>query len=418
MKVLIFGTALFLSVFISMFSTAQSVRKKGYIVLNNNDTLHGWIDYRNWEKNPSSISFIKDSLSTDITRYSKYDIQAVEITGFDHYIKAIVEKDIRPVSIPDLLPADENRLITDTTLLRVLVEGSQFDLYEMNDNKLHFFIRKTGEGIKELLYKVSLSENNSSFSTQKIFINQLNAYLPELHNAAALANKINNADYKEKDLARIVTEMNKLGGTVEYSITDQVKKIQTSFFVGAGGGYSNLRFDGTNGIFNNMTYTGSFVPYITAGIEVSMSRNLQAIILRMEAAFSSASYTGARSIASSNSSVKYTVTQTNIAPTVSLLFNFIRKETFKVYAGVGAAWNISSYGKNTYTEITNNATSKEIKDYISYPKTWIAPLFKLGTRLNRKISVEFDGRFLASMTDFAMWSLTPQTFTAQFRYFF
>lgn len=420
MKALIFGITLLCSISVSIFSSAQSVQKKGYIVLNNGDTLLGWIDYHNWEKNPSAISFTKDSLISGTTKYSKYDIQAVEITGFDRYIKAIIEKDTRPVTLGELLHSDIiDSLITDTVLLRVLVKGSQFDLYELQDNKMHFFIKKSGEDIKELKYRVNMSDDNTSFNTEKLYINQLKNYLIGQQFSADLVKKIDNADYREKDLSRIVTEINKIsgGGTTNYSVATQKKKILTLFFVGAGGGYSNLELKGIYSPFTNMKLSGGFVPFATIGFDVSTERNLQAITLRLEASFSHASYSG-EGKRNSSTTTNYAVVQTNISPTASLLFSFIRTESLKVYAGLGAAWNISSYGKNIYTETNGSVTNKEIKDYLSLPKTWILPVFKLGTKLNGKISVEIDGRLWGSFTNFATWSLSPQTFTGQFRYYF
>ncbi len=36
----------------------------GYIVSNNEDTIKGWIDYKDWEKNPDAIKFKQDNGQT------------------------------------------------------------------------------------------------------------------------------------------------------------------------------------------------------------------------------------------------------------------------------------------------------------------------------------------------------------------
>lgn len=419
MKILIFGTTLLCLLVLASDLSAQSVQKKGYVVLNNGDTLHGWIDYHNWEKNPSSVSFKNDSLSGAVTRYSKYDLQAIEITGFDRYIKTIVEKDDRPVEMGELLPLEMNVASIDTAMLRVLVKGSQFDLYELNDRKPHFFIKKAGEDIKELTYIVSISNENMSVRTQKIFINQLKGYLSNMAVSDELSKKIDRADYKEKYLTPIVNEMNKISGSVEYTTGEQQKKILASFFAGGGLGYSNLKFKGSNVAFANKQFSGGLFPLITVGVEASSPRNLQALALRLEASVSQASYSAKSAKNSSGVISSYAVAQTNISPTFSLLLSFIRKENWRVYAGIGAAWNISVYQKNIYKEEAIAAgTTKEIKDYLSFPQNWTTPVFKLGIKLNKKMSVEADGRFIGSITNYLSWSLTPQTFTGQFRYYF
>lgn len=418
MKYLISGLTLVLAACISVQSYSQGVNKKGFIVLNNGDTLHGWIDYHNWEKNPSSIKFSQDSLAARYNSYSKYDIRYVDINGHDRYEKAVIVKDARPVEMNELLLSDTEKDITDTALLRVLVKGSQFDLYELYDNKAHFFIKKNGEDIKELNYKVSLSDDNTTVKTQPLYINQLKSYLSNQSVSFDLIKKIDEARYKEKDLTAIVTELNKISGTVQYTAGEQQRKLLTTFFIGAGGGYSNLKFSGSNNVFDSKQFSGGFTPFITAGVEISSPRNLQALVLRIEASLSHSSYTAQNKQNTSGNTSKYAISQTNITPTFSLLFNFYRKESFKIYAGAGVAWNFSVSGKNLYTQTYTNGIVKETEDYFSFSKNWITPVFKLGVKLNPKMSVEADGRFIGSMTNYISWSLTPQTFTGQFRYYF
>ena len=420
MKVIIFGITLMSLIGISAQLSAQSVKRKGFLVLNNGDSLHGWINYYNWERNPSTVSFLKDSTGS-ATNYSKYDIKAVEINGYDRYIKAVVEKDARPVNLEGLLPANIDSIVTDTALLRLLVKGSVFDLYELVDNKNHFFISAERGGLRELIYKV-VAMNNNTYSEQKTYINQIKSYLTESGIDNSLLKRINTADYNDKDLTFIVGEMNKISGTVEYT-SKQNKKILTSFFAGVGVGYSNLKFSGTNSTFRNMHFGSSFIPFATIGMEISSPRSLQAVALRLEVDASHAAYQGEYKQTSSTTSysntIAYSITQTNISPSFSLLFNFIRKESFKIYAGTGVAWNIAFYGKNQYTEVTSSGYNKKIDNYLDLPKTWIGfPLFKLGTKLGNKLSAELDGRFWGSMTHYSAWSLTPQTITAQVRYYF
>lgn len=369
MKLLIYGITLALTTLFSICLPAQGIKKKGYIILNNSDTLNGWINYHNWEKNPKNIGFLRDSAG-GVINYSKYDIKAVEITGLDRYVKTIVIKDARPVTIEDILPSNIDSLVTDTVLLRILIKGSRLDLYELVDNKPHFFVGDESGEIKELIYKVVAADNNK-FSTQKLFANQLKSYLLGSMSEIALLKKIDAAGYTEKDLSGIVAEINKISGTVEYAVPSQDKKILTSFFAGVGGGYSNLRFGGKNSAFNNMKFSGGFSPFASIGIEVSSPRNLQAITLRIEASFSHASYT-AESKSTTGFNSRYAVSQTNISPTASLLFNFIRKESLKVYAGIAGAFSIASYAKNQYIQTGLAGYERKMDNYLDLPKTWIS----------------------------------------------
>jgi hypothetical protein len=253
MKVLILGITLCSICCACLTTNAQSTRKEGYIVLNDRDTLYGWINYYNWEKNPSSIGFSKDSATKEFITYSKYDIAAVEVTGLDRYYKAIITKDVRPVNTTDQLWEEGiDSVKADTALLRVLVKGSMLNLYELEDDKTHFFIQKQEGAITELSYKVA-SRNNSTINIQKIYINQLRSYLANLPASEEIMKKISNSGYTQKSLVPIVIEINKIPGTVAYAVAKGNKKTLSTLFAGAGGGYSSLRF--TSQYFSNNCVT-------------------------------------------------------------------------------------------------------------------------------------------------------------------
>lgn len=411
-----------IAICISAPSISQSIRKKGFIVVNKGDTIHGWINYRNWEKNPNSISLSQDSSSGSMVNYSKHDLQAVEITGFDNYIKVIVVKDARPITIGSLLPPEIDSLISDTVLLRILVKGSEFSLYELIDNKPHFFIQKTGENIRELNYRLEQTETNH-YVTKKNYINQLRAYLANTSASIELLRKIEFANYNERDLSKIIYAMNKISGDVEYISLVKSKKLLVSFFAGVGGGYSKLKHNGAAGSLSKMKLSGGFVPFATAGIDISSTRNLQSIVFRGEFSFMMASYTGKGETPPPLGSTEpyytsYNCSQINISPTISLLYNFIRNESVRVYAGAGVAFNFTSYSKNEYKQTNSTYGEKTVSNYLEFPKVWVSPVFKLGTKLNNRLSIEMDVRVLSSMTNYAFWSLTPQTCMAQIRYHF
>lgn len=422
MKSLIFGITLFASLLLLYIpGSAQSVKKKGWIVLNSGDTLHGWFNYRNWEKNPSAISFSGDSLATEFSKYSKYDIQSAYITDLDFYQKAIVKKDARPVKLPDLLPANVDSLIVDTVLLRVLVSGSRFNLFELMDEKAHFFIQAEDGEIKELEYRV-VKVTESVFTQQKIYIDQLKALVHNAQPSPELLKRIDAAAYKEKNLGAIVEEMNGLSGSVHYKAHSNAPKVTTSFFVGAGAGFSSLIFSGTNELMNGMSFTGCFVPFATIGVDIASARNLQALVLRTEISYSSAAYhaEGTRKVFPGSPEMyttRYEVAQTNISPSFSLLYNFIRKKSFRMYAGSGIAYNFSFYGKNTYTQHNATSGTKQWDDYLDYPKGWVSLSGKLGVKINNKLEMGATGQFIGSMTNYALWGLTPKVYTAQVRYF-
>ncbi|HRO45398.1 hypothetical protein [Agriterribacter sp.] len=423
MKPLTFQMIALLTGFIAISAFGQNNNKKGYVVENNGDTLRGWINYKNWRKNPQQILFKKDSLTDNVAKFGPDDIICFEITGFDKYIKAIVEKDIRPVDQNQLVEGTENMTITDTVFLRQIVSGSTIDLYELIDTKPHYFIKEAAGPFKELSYKVFINER-SNIANQKNYINQLRAVAGNKEMPSSLETKINTAGYKEQDLKEVVAAINKLNGSVYYSTgSTSGSRIKAALFAGIGGGYSSLRFKGEQFYMEKMSYSGGFSPYFSVGMDLVEQRNLQALFIRIELSYYSTSYTGEGATASnltdtSNVILKYQLKQQNISPSLSVLYSFINKESYKIYAGAGVAYNFSSYSENKFTTIKPGNKSKELENYIVPSKHWVSMNATLGMRITKHWDAAVKADLYGSFTNYPTFSLNPNTYTAQLRWFF
>lgn len=402
---------------------AQSIKKRGIVVANSGDSIKGFINYKNWNKNPRSIGIFSDSAGGTATTYQVADIQSVIVTGLDYYQKAIVTKDARPVKMGDLLPPEADSLLTDTVLLRTIVSGTQFELFELVDSKEHYFIKPAGGNLVELKYRLSVSENGSIL-TEKKYIPQLKALLSNQKLSPELLKLIDKASYREKDLRKVVSEMNGLDGSnIAYATRETSKRILAQFFVGAGVGISTLKLSGSYPAFNNMKFSSGFVSSIAAGVDISSARNLQDIVFRAELLYSTVGYKGTGSkqhFVGSNQSIPttYAVQQSNIAPTLSIHYHFLRKENIRAYLGAGAGYSISFYSKNLYTEDNPVSGKKETKDFLDYPGGWMNISLKLGVKINHKIEADVNAQLTGSFTNYSLWGLSPNTYTAHVRYFF
>ncbi len=78
--------------FIFQTSFCQENYLPGYIITLKGDTLHGFIDYRNWDRNPDKISF-KEKLSDNKLIYSSLIIKGFGVLD-EIYESAIVETEI------------------------------------------------------------------------------------------------------------------------------------------------------------------------------------------------------------------------------------------------------------------------------------------------------------------------------------
>ncbi|MBX3241298.1 MAG: hypothetical protein KIT80_17445 [Chitinophagaceae bacterium] len=399
---------------------AQSVKRKALLVNNAGDTLTGWVDYKNWRKNPAGVVFYTDSLSRSATTYSVGDIQFLNVLGYDQYLRAIVTKDNRPVVLSNLLEQQEVVTSTDTVLLRRLVYGGGVELFLFNDFKSHFYIH-TDRGYEELGYKVS--SRDAGMFTEKGYVKQLKLLLEGAQPLPLqLLNQIDKAEYKETDLVKIVKNINEAMGS-GYTEEKSGANLAVKFFVGAGGGYSWLDFAGVYPAFDNMKFSGSFVPFATAGLDISATRNLQDLVLRIELAYTSAHYKGAghrRTFIGSSEQMQttYEVQHTNIAPSLAILYNFLRNDRRKVYVGFGAGYHLSFYGKNRYFRSSNLLGEETLDNYLDFPKGWMTMQAKAGYKLANKWEIGLNGQISGTFTNYVAFSLKPNTYTAQLRYFF
>ncbi len=248
--------------------------------MNHGDTVHGFIDYRQWEINPHAIRFKQDLEKSKPTAYTVNDLSYFEIPGFDRYIRAIVRKDLRPIEINELLRniTVVDTTITDTVFLRTLVD-SKLSLFQLVDERTHFYLRDDKGQFHELLYKVYLENADSKISKMYIFRDQLNQWIDvETRSSSSLSSLLARAEYNEKDLVRIVEKMNEKANA---AFVYQAKKTKQSisFYIGAGGMFSKLTVKGRENL-ERLKYSNSFSPYFVCGLDLSVARNLQRLFLR------------------------------------------------------------------------------------------------------------------------------------------
>src|ERR1700744_1323148 len=85
-------------------SYAQSNYKPGYVVTLKGDTLHGFIDYHEWDRNPKNISFKKDKDAGTVEKFSASNTAAFSITGMEYYDRSVVSVSQDPVDFARLMP--------------------------------------------------------------------------------------------------------------------------------------------------------------------------------------------------------------------------------------------------------------------------------------------------------------------------
>jgi hypothetical protein len=122
---------LFFMVFLDV--DAQKDLKKGYIITNTNDTIHGSIEFKGDISSAKKCIFLKEGASEKVD-YAPLDIIAYRIEEGKFYIAKKIKKDG----------------VEEVLFLEYLIEGIVSVYYYRDETKDHYFIEKRGEDLLEL----------------------------------------------------------------------------------------------------------------------------------------------------------------------------------------------------------------------------------------------------------------------------
>ena len=231
---------------LSIVSTAQLLHAqktilKGYIIKLNNDTVKGYIDYKNWNKNPLSINYYP-TLNDKPQNLDTKSINGFGITD-DKYKESYISKAVKLETSPQQLGKlgfDKEPSFEDKVLfLRILNEGD-LTLLKYVDDRSHFFINN-GDKTEELInkrYYVNESKNqiayNSDYKEQlkNLFIND-----KEISD-----NEIGKVSFYESDIIKIIQKHNQSKPDSYKPTSAKNENLTAKFSLILGGSYSTLSF--------------------------------------------------------------------------------------------------------------------------------------------------------------------------------
>jgi len=184
-------------------SFSQVNYQPGYVIHLQGDTLKGYIDYRNWEKNPRKIAF---SRLTDSPRqeFGPLDIRSFSVSG-DLYEGAIVDVETSTNNTQYLDYGPEMHVVKDTVFARALVLGEKsLYIYHYTDgimSKEQFYIRQ-GDRLELLQFKVYKTDHDgvTVAAYNNFYINQIAFYLG---GCATIQNKLRGLKYNSQQLKRV-----------------------------------------------------------------------------------------------------------------------------------------------------------------------------------------------------------------------
>lgn len=198
----------FLLSFLSFGVYAQKYLKDAAVIFNNStDTAKGFIDYKEWLTNPSSILFSTDK-NAPLRRVGTGDITYFEVIGQDErYRKYTVKISMDKVATADLGDKDTSSE-TKEVFLKILVTGKNVSLYYYRDGlKTRYYLQDGGGAPLELL--------NSTY-LENVQVKQERQYRQSLQKVAAkylpgqndIFFEIDGAGYYTSDIRAICLKIN------------------------------------------------------------------------------------------------------------------------------------------------------------------------------------------------------------------
>jgi len=320
MKVLnIFEVLLFILVSVN-YSYGNDTFSPGYIIAKNGDTLHGFIDYKNWDKNPKQILFKYEKTSTEI--HFSYKSILEFSTSNEIYKSAIVKVEQSSNKTNELTTSPKLRFEIDTVFLRAVIIGTK-ELYYLKDSrgKESYYIKK-GTNYEWLTYKKYLKEEDGKklLSVNKNYIGQLILYMQDCKTINPILSK---TDYTYKDLLRAFNYYFECTNSKVLYQPEEVK-VKLNFSVLAGATITSLKLRGEQGVpyLTEVNYPSSINFTGGVALNVIIPRNFGRWSINNELILTSFSTQG--SYLDYSHENRYVTTETKLAFTYLKINNMVR----------------------------------------------------------------------------------------------
>ena len=372
----------------SVYSKAQSTNKSsvsGWVVLNSGDTLHGSMENRDWNENPSEIKFQRAGSSTT---YKVNDLRAFGVEGNPYYNRFTIQYHLVPMDESVEYPLSEDSTATSEVWLKILVNASISLGEYTNHARVYFYSIKNNipteliysKGIKNFTgqkysgdsrYGKTLVIENTAFKQQLFKLN--------LDNAAKgdISGDINPADYDAYSLTALFYKLN--------DVTSKVQKSSANvLFAGVGAAMYSQSVSASSGtLLQGVSFGSSVSPYITVGYQLKSARKSSHFTFYGQLAVSTMNTTGTQENLISNThnsfSIKNTFLEVQLLPT----YVFNPFDDIRVSAGAGLDLMFKAGGQNVESVYSTPTTYENISGIPAQRSFTGSPLVSVNVQVKK-----------------------------------
>ncbi|HEY8780927.1 MAG TPA: hypothetical protein VIM16_04865 [Mucilaginibacter sp.] len=393
-----FYKLLFALFLLPLFTMAQSHYKAGYVVTLKGDTLHGFIDFQEWDSNPTAISFKSVVSDPAPQRFTTSNISFFNVDGLATNKKYVCSISMDVTNTGYIGEGRDTSFKIDTVFLQILQKGRNLALYSYRDNvKTRFYIGETPGYIPtELTYRLYFDRDATNIPGNTV---NENTYQKQLF---ALAIKYNALDdkltamlensftsYNKDDLLAIVSRINNISkAEFEKKYTEHSK---FNFYVSAALNISRTSSSSVSSYTagGGRAYT-SYLPAVSFGINVTPNPNAGKVELRGEISFAESQFNSSYQLTvSPYTAVKATYDQLGVSIAPQIIYNFYNAENFKIYAGAGVAFIHFIYSNSFFGSQNPNVSDNGVgeTDPYNFEANDTSFLLTAGAKFNKKFAI-------------------------------
>lgn len=262
---------LYLLVLSTVVARAQKNYVPAIIIDQHQDSLRGFVDYRNWRISPDEISFKKD-LSAEEQHFRPSDISGfLVVPANELYVSRFVKVDITRQTLDHLLDTDERDYKNDTLFLLSIVKGA-YGLYVYTDkhDQPHYLYDAPGKPIEELrLIKRRIPDGSTAIMTLNHYQQQLAILFGDCESVSKRAGRVN---YTENALRGLFVDYHQCRNPSEKIMVKEKEKMGVQWGPLVGIGANNYKFRGRHPMAN-ADFKSSVTPLLGLFINIPLSRN-------------------------------------------------------------------------------------------------------------------------------------------------
>lgn len=360
---------------------AQTNYRPGSITFANGGREEGWIDYREWEINPDHILFRARESSKEI-RYGLTELSAFDIKDQASYRLASVSisQDKRS-RLEDMNVGGPDKTIkTGTVFLKLVRDGIKLNLYEYTDNnKTRYYVRDNDKDqYSELIFQKYLTyKEPPQVATSNLFRNQLQAYTDKAPPSARqkLFNMLGKAEYSAASLSRIIDVIN--------GRKDTGSKQRLHFYAGFSLYRSKGVYEGGYSFSEGSDVKTSYMPRITAGIDLFNKERIKRVIFRADISFTGASL-GISKLEENGRTSTHNFKQYTVCLNPQIIYNFYNTENLKINAGTGLVFNVSTYDNEP---VFIHKTAYHWEEKVNFAPVWLGIPVRAGIIVKQKFDI-------------------------------